>query len=237
MDISIIIPVYNEEENILLIYGDIKRVFSNLKKQFEIIFINDGSSDQGLAVLKNIQQTDRCIKIVCFDRNYGQTAALDAGFKEAKGEIILTIDADSQYDPLDLVRVLEELEHDEVDAVFGKRSNRSSGLIKSISSIIAVFIRNVVLNEFYQDASLGGYKKKSLQGLMLYKDTQVFIPAILRTQGLRIKEINVKEYPRKFGRSKYNLNNRLFTRLYTLFVIKWLKDNQLKYNISTVIRS
>lgn len=236
MDISVIIPEYNEEDSIRLIYGTLKEVFINLHKQYELIFVDDGSSDNSLAVLKSILQTDSCVRIICLDRNYGQTSALDAGFKHANGEIILTIDADSQYDPRDLLRIIEELMSNDVDVVLGKRVNRTHGLIKNICSKIAVFIRNFVLNEFYRDSSLAGFKKQCLNGLILYKDTQVFIPVFLGIQGCRIKEINVKEYPRKYGQSKYNLKNRLFKGLCALFVIKWLKDNQLKYKISNVFK-
>lgn len=237
MDISIIIPVCNEQDGVGLIYSTIKSVFSNLHKQYEIIFIDDGSRDNSVAVLKSILQKDSGVRIICFDRNYGKTSALDAGFKLANGEIILTIDADSQYDPQDLLRILEELRSHDVDAVLGKRLNRTSGLMKKICSQVAVFIRNFVLHESYQDASLGGYKRQCLQGLILYKNTQIFMPAFLRMRGFRIKEINVTEYPRKYGQSKYNLKNRLFKRLYALLVIKWLKDNQLKYKISNIIKS
>jgi dolichol-phosphate mannosyltransferase len=236
MDISIIIPVYNEEDNIRLIYSALKRVLLRSPKQYELIFIDDGSSDQSLAVLKSILPTDSCVKIICFDRNYGQTAAWDAGFRQAGGEVVLTIDADCQYDPQDLLRILEELKKDDVDAVLGKRVNRTSGWIKSICSKLAVLIRNSVLGESYQDASLGGYKRKCIEDLMLYKDTQVFMPALLKIQGRRIEEIAVQEYPRQHGRSKYNLRNRLFNRLCTLLMIKWLKDNQLNYKISHVIK-
>ena len=236
MDISVIIPVFNEEDGICLIYRTLKKVFLNLHKQYELIFINDGSSDNSLAVLKSILQIDSCIKVISFDGNYGQTSALDAGFKHANGEIILTIDADSQYDSQDLLRILEELISDDVDAVLGKRVNRTSGLIKNICSKIAIFIRNSVLNESYQDSSLAGYKKECLKGLILYKDSQVFIPTFLKIQGFRIKEINVKEHPRRCGQSKYNLKNRLLKSFFALFAIKWLKDNQLKYKISEVLK-
>lgn len=234
MDISIIIPVCNEEDNIRLIYNDIRKVFNDLDKQYELIFVNDGSLDQSLAVLKSIMLTAPRLRIICFDRNYGQTAALDAGFKMAHGNIVLTINADLQYDPQDLLRIIQELTNDNVDAVLGKRMNRASGLIKTICSKTAVWIRNVVLNETYQDSSLAGYKKKCLEDLRLYKDTHVFIPALLRMRGHQIKEISVMEYPRQHGKSKYNLRNRLFKRLYTLLVVKWLKDNQLNYKIDEI---
>jgi len=236
MDISVIIPVYNEEASILLTYNSIKDAFSLLDKKHELIFINDGSLDNSLVLLKNLQLKDNAVRIISFDRNYGQTSALGAGFKHAQGEIILTIDADSQYNSLDLLRIIEELKNDGVDVVLGKRVSRTSGLIKNICSQVAVFMRNTVLNESYQDSSLAGYRKKCIKDLILYKDSQVFIPTLLKIQGCgKIKEINVKERPRKYGQSKYNIKNRLFKGFCGLFVIKWLKDNQLEYKISEIL--
>lgn len=231
MDISIIIPVYNEENNIILICNAIKSYFSNLYKQYELIFVNDGSNDGSLNILKDIQHKDISVRVISFDKNYGQTSALDAGFKAAEGKIILTIDADLQYDPRDLLRIIKELDNNDVDAVLGRRINRTSGFFKNTSSKAAIFVRNVLLREFYQDSSLAGYKKTAIKNLTLYAGTQVFIPTLLKMQGCRIKEINVKEYPRKHGKSKYNIRNRIFSGLFALFVVRWMKANKLKYKI------
>ncbi|MFA5388697.1 MAG: glycosyltransferase family 2 protein [Candidatus Omnitrophota bacterium] len=231
MDISIIIPVYNEEGNIALMFKKIKEAFFIFTKSYEIIFVNDGSSDNSLSVLKDISNGDSSVRVISFDKNYGQTAALDAGFKYAKGEIVLTIDADLQYDPEDLLRIIKELEDGGVDAVFGRRINRTSGFIKKISSITAIFIRNIILREDYQDSSMAGYRKRCLKGLVLYKELQVFIPALLRMEGCRIKEIEVKEYPRMRGNSKFGIANRVFNGICALFAVKWMKDNKVRYNI------
>ena len=108
--ISIIIPVCNEEDNIALIFKEIKNVFLNYAKSCELIFVNDGSSDNSLNILKDMVNNDSSARIISFDKNYGKTSALDAGFKHAKGEIVLTIDADLQYDPNDLLKIIAELE-------------------------------------------------------------------------------------------------------------------------------
>jgi dolichol-phosphate mannosyltransferase len=235
MDISVIIPIYNEEDSITLVYNGIKGVFLNLHKQHELIFVNDGSTDNSLSILKNILQADKSVKIISFDKNYGQTSALDAGFKHAKGEIIVTIDADLQYAPQDLLRIIDELERSDIDAVFGKRINRASGFVKTICSKVAVFVRNAVLRETYQDCSLAGYKKICLRDLVLYGETQVFIPALLIMEGRKIKEINVREYPRKYGKSKYGIRNRFLKGLHALLVVKWMKSNKLKYKIAETL--
>lgn len=203
MKISAVVPIYNEEDSINLIYNEIKSIFLNLHKQYELIFVNDGSTDKSLDILKNIMHNDNSVKIISFDKNYGKTSALDAGFKHAKGEIILTVDADLQYDPKDLLRIIKELEDNDVDIVLGKRINRASGFIKNICSRVAVFVRNAILQENYQDSSLAGYKRICLKNLILHKGLEVFIPALLRIEGYKIKEINVKEYPRRHGKSKY----------------------------------
>ena len=231
MDISIIIPVYNEEGNIPLAYKKIHNIFMEFPKSHEIIFINDGSSDNSMPILREIFRKDNCVRVISFDKNYGMTAAIDAGFKNAKGKIILTIDCDLQHDPKDLKRILRELESDNVDAVFGRRINRASGFIREVSSRMAVFVRNRVLKEDYQDCSLAGYKRNCLKDLVLYRGFQVFIPVLLKLEGYTIKEIDIQERRRKHGRSKYGIRNRLIKGLVGLVVVKWLKVNKLKYRI------
>jgi glycosyltransferase involved in cell wall biosynthesis len=235
MDISVVIPLYNEAENLPLIYDAVKSVMDRTGKIYQVVLIDDGSTDASLKFLQGLAQRDPFVKIVCLDGHYGKASALDAGFKQAEGEIILTIDADLQYDPQDLVRILKELDNIDIDAVLGKRVERHSGWFKSFCSNIAIGLRNAVLGESWQDSSLAGYKRHCLERLTLYKDAQIFLPVFLKFSGCRITEINVKEHPRKHGRSKYGLQNRLFGRLYALFVIKWLKDNRLQYKIDRVL--
>lgn len=229
MDISVIIPIYNEAQNISPFYVRIKDVFRNCQKDYEFIFVNDGSSDDSLNILRSIGREDSSVKVVSFDKNYGKTSALDAGFKNSNGEIVLTIDCDLQYDPKDLFAILETLEDSNIDAVFGRRINRTSGFLKHICSSAAIFIRNAMLGENYQGCYLAGYKRRCIENLTLYRGFQDFIPSLLRSRGYNTKEIDVKEYPRRYGRSKYGARNRLLKGLFALFVIKWMKVNRLRY--------
>lgn len=229
--ISIVIPACNEEDNIGLIFKEIKNAFLNYAKSYEVIFVNDGSSDNTPNILKDIVNRDSSARIISFDKNYGKTSALDAGFKHAKGEIVLTIDADLQYDPKDLLKIIAELENKDIDAVLGRRINEASGFIKGIFSKVAVFVRNSILKEYYRECYLAGYRRRALENLILYRGFQDFIPSLLKMQGYNIKEIKVKKHPRKYGRSKYGTMNRLFKGLCALLVIKWMKGNKLRYRI------
>jgi len=234
MDISVVIPVYNEEKNLSLLHEQISSAFLGLGKDYELVFVDDGSSDKSLEELKEIRSKDSRVRIISFDRNYGQTCAFDAGFKAAKGEFVLTMDADLTYDIRDCLRILDALS--DSDAVIGVRSNRKAvdGMIKFISSKIANLARNAVLKEDFKDAgcALRGFRSIALKDLLLYRGTQVFIISLLHMQGYKIKEIGVKCYPRKYGKSKYNIRNRILKELFALFAVWYMKFRRLHYNIS-----
>lgn len=232
MDISVIIPIYNEADNLLLLCGEIKNVFINLQKQYELIFVNDGSSDNSLDILKGIMRNNNFIRVISFDKNYGKTAALEAGFKSARGEIILTIDGDLQHDPADLIKIIEELRDDSIDMVMGRRVIMARGLVRKLSSQIADFIRSKVLDENYHDCALAGYKKRCLTIIKLYDGFEYVTPVLLKMDGYSYKEIGVRELPRKYGKSKYsNIINRTIKGICILCVLKWMKNNKLKYTI------
>lgn len=235
MDVSIIIPVYNEEKNIPILHNQICSVMNRMNREYEIIYINDGSNDNSFEILQRIQSDDAKIKLINFYKNYGQTSALYAGLHQAKGEYILTMDADLQNDANDLIRILEELHKN--DVVIGNRINRKAcdGFIKFISSKIANFVRNKVLKEDFKDVGspLRGYRRGCLKDLisMKYEEFYVFTISLLNMAGYQIKEIPVKTYRRKYGKSNYNIRNRLFKTLIALLVVKWLQNNRLRYKI------
>lgn len=236
MYVSIIIPVFNEGRNITILYKQIKCVFSSFKDEYELIFINDGSYDNTNEVLRDIVHNDDAVKVLSFDKNYGQTAALDAGFMHSEGKFVLTIDADMQYDPYDLLRILDELGRGGADMVLGKRIVRAVSLRRKLFSNIAKFTRNYFIGEHYHDCSLAGYSKACITRLKLYDRLQCFIPALLKMEGFSYKEIDVIEYPRKYGESKYlNTIKLLFDGLFSLYVVRWLKFNKLKYKIVEII--
>jgi glycosyltransferase involved in cell wall biosynthesis len=197
MDISIIVPVYNEEKNIPMLHEQIRSAINCLKINFEIIYINDGSTDNSFKILQAIKVNDTKVRIVSFDRNYGKTSALDAGLRHAKGDYILTIDCDLQESPDDLVKIFNELQNS--DVVIGRRINRLEvdGLIKFISSKIANYVRNKVLKEDFADAGcfLRGYRRECIEKLQLYTELHVFVGSLLRMQGFRIKKPLLKLVP------------------------------------------
>lgn len=233
MDISIIIPVFNEEKNILILHTKISAVFKDLNRNYEIIYIDDGSTDESFKILKEIELRDREVKLISFERNYGQTAALDMGLHAAHGNFVLTIEADLTYDVGDLMRILNELENS--DVVIGYRCNRkdTDGYVKHISSKVANYIRNKLLREDFKDAGcfLRGYKKGCLKEVILYKGFQVFMCSLMKMRGYKVKEIKIEVYPRIYGKSKYNIRNRLFKELGALLIVRWMQDHSLSYKI------
>jgi len=233
MDISIVIPVYNEEENLGLLYKQLKVSLDSLNRTYEIIFVDDGSTDNSYKILKKINYKDSHIRIIRFVHNFGRTSALDAGFRNVEGDLVITIDSDLQIDPKDIIKLLRELEY--FDVVLGYRYNRKEvdGIVRFYSSRIANYIRNAILKESFRDVgcSLQGYKKKCLDSLVLYRSFQFFIPSLLNMSGYKIKEIKIECFKRKYGRSKYNIRNRLFKELVALLIVKWMKKNKLDYKL------
>ena len=201
MELSIVIPVYNEEKNVTLLHQKIFSVCQKLGNSFEIIFINDGSRDNTLHNLKKL----RPIKIINFRRNFGQTAALDAGIKSAEGEIIITMDGDLQNNPEDIPNLLAKLNKGYA-AVSGWRKNRKDPFLKRFFSYLADFLRQFLIKDGIHDSgcTLKAYKRKCFEGVDLYGEMHRFIPAILKIRGYKIGEVVVKHYPRVKGKTKYN---------------------------------
>ncbi len=199
--ISVVIPVYNEQESVLPLFLEIKKALTDIDKGFEIIFVNDGSTDNTVEELKKLKP----VKIISFRKNFGQTAALDAGIKSARGEIIVTMDGDGQNDPADIFALIQELEKG-YDVVSGWRWNRKDPFNKRVMSRVANFLRSFFIKDNIQDSgcSLKAYRKECFENLDLYGEIHRFIPAILRWQGFKIGEIKVNHRPRKKGKTKYN---------------------------------
>ena len=200
-DLSIIIPVYNEEKNVKELHKEILKVCKTLNKEFEIIFIDDGSEDNTLNELKKLSP----VKIISFTKNFGQTAGFDAGFKIAKGKIIITMDGDLQNDPKDIPKFLKELDKG-YDVVTGWRYPRKDGLGKRFTSWGARVLRRILLGDKLHDAgcSLRAYRKDVIKDFDLYGEMHRFIPSILAARGFKITEIKTNHRPRKFGKTKYN---------------------------------
>ncbi len=189
------------------------------------MFIDDGSTDGSLKVLKNLNKKDKRIKILEFTKNFGQTAAFDAGIKSAKGEIIVTLDADLQNDPRDIPKLLAELDKG-FDIVCGWRVNRQDKFEKKTFSLLANLLRKKLTGEKIHDSgcSLRAYKKYVFDGVDLYGEMHRFIPAILSLKGYKIGEIPVHHRKRKFGKSKYGflrLPKGLFDLIFIVFLLRF----------------
>ena len=220
--LSIVIPVYDEEENVPLLYNEIKKVLDGFIERYEIIFINDGSSDRSFEELMALRNKDNSVKIINFRKNFGQSAAMSAGFSLSGGDYVITLDADLQNDPADIPQVFEKLEEG-YDIVNGWRKKRKDSLTKKIPSFfgnkLVSFITKVKLHDY--GCTLRGFKKDVVKNLKLYGEMHRYIPAIASRIGIRSIEIPVNHRERKFGKSKYGLG-RTFRVILDLISIKYL---------------
>ena len=222
VDLSIIIPVYNEERNIIPLHREITEVLSKLNKSYEILFIDDGSTDKSEKILNQIK--DKTTKVIHFRRNFGQTAALDAGFKHSKGDIIITMDGDLQNDPKDIPKLINRIKQG-YDIVAGWRFKRKDKFSKRFISKGAKFLRKTILNDKLQDSgcTLRAYKKECIKDLNLYGEMHRFIHIILGIKGYKIAQVKVNHRKRIAGKTKYTAS-RTFKSLLDMILLKfWTK--------------
>lgn len=212
IDLSIVIAAYNEENNLLELYKKLnnsiqKLISKNQIKNYEIIFIDDGSTDNTYYLLEDLAKKDKNLRILKFRKNFGQSAAWDAGFSHSKGNIIITMDADLQNDPEDIQKLLNELKSKNLDVVSGWRHNRKDSFTKKLFSKISRIARNFIIDDKVHDSgcSLKAYKRESLNDIELKGEMHRYITEILALKGYKIGEIKVNHHPRKFGKSKYNI--------------------------------
>jgi len=225
-DLSMIIPVYNEAQNLPLLYASIKQVMQPIKQKWEVIFVDDGSTDESLDVLQSFVKKDPWhIRAVVFRRNFGQTAAIAAGIDHAQGETIVLLDADLQNDPADIPRLLAKLDEG-YDLVSGWRKDRKdSQLTRTLPSNIANWLISRVTGVHLHDygCTLKAYRRTVLGGFRLYGEMHRFIPVFAHSVGARITEITVSHHPRKFGKANYGLE-RTAKVILDLFTVKFLLD-------------
>lgn len=200
-EISVVVPVFNEEDNVEKLHTKIKEECAKLGRTFEIIFINDGSTDRTAEKCRNLSP----LRLINFRKNYGQTAAFDAGFQAARGEVIITMDGDLQNDPADIVKLLEKMDEG-FDVVSGWRFERKDSLSKKIFSRGANLLRKVFMQDKIHDSgcSLKAYKRECFEDLELFGEMHRFIPALLEIDGFKVGEVKVSHHPRISGVTKYN---------------------------------
>jgi dolichol-phosphate mannosyltransferase len=233
--ISIVIPVYNEQDNIKPLIAELREVLSALGWSYEIIFVDDGSRDRSFELLKAAASQDQQIRIIRFKKNTGQTAAFDAGFGAAQGDIVVTMDADLQNDPHDIPHLVEKI--GEFDVVCGWRHQRRDPWIKIISSKIANCVRNKLSQEEIVDTgcSLKAYKRECLQKLKLFNGMHRFLPTLAKMEGCTVTQVKVNHRPRRFGTTKYTISNRMVRAFTDLLAVRWMKKRHLDYKIEETI--
>ena len=228
-DVSVLVPFFNEEENLEENYNQIRVVLDKLPLSAEIIYVNDGSSDSGAEIIKKICRTDTRVKLVSFVKNYGQTAAMEAAFKEAGGRIYITLDADNQNDPADIPILLGKM-NEGFDVVSGWRKNRRDGFfLRTLPSRIANWLISTVTGVKLKDygCTLKAYNSFYLDQVNLYGEMHRFIPAYAKYAGARVTEIEVNHRARTRGISKYGLNRTIKVVL-DLLTVKFLGDYATK---------
>ena len=222
--LSIVIPVFNEEDNIEPLYQDLKQVLNTMDRRYEVIFVDDGSADGSFRVLKRLAERDESLRIIQFRRNFGQTAAMSAGIEFASGDVIIPVDGDNQNDPEDIPRLLDKIEEG-YDVVSGWRRNREDRFItrilpSKIANWLISKISGVRLHDY--GCTLKAYKKEVIKDVKLYGEMHRFVPIYASWQGANVTEMIVKHRPRKFGKSKYGIS-RTFRVILDLVLIKFLE--------------
>ncbi|MDR4494725.1 MAG: glycosyltransferase family 2 protein [Nitrospirales bacterium] len=236
--ISIVVPIKDERDNIQPLANQLLKVFENRPETdlapFEILFVDDGSTDGSSGILDELTVHSTSVRVIRLDRNHGQTAAFDAGFRQARGRLIGTTDGDLQYDPGDFAKLLAY--SDRFDLVCGKRQARHDNLVRRVSSRIANRVRNWVVHDGISDTgcSLKIFRREVVERLPPFRNMHRFFPALAKMYGFTVTEVPVQHFPRAHGVSKYGVGNRLFVGLYDLFAVRWMQKRCLNYTTKEV---
>jgi dolichol-phosphate mannosyltransferase len=234
-ELSLVIPCYNEQDNLRPLISAIRAAADPLKRSYEVIITDDCSKDKSWEVLKELTAADPRIRAQRFAFNCGESAALWAGMKTARGRYFVTLDGDLQNDPKDLPALLKGLE--KFDCVCGSRvATRSKGdnFIRVVSSRIANWVRNKLSNEQISDAgcTYRAFKRECIENLKFFKGMHRFLPTLFRMEGFTVTEVAVSTNPRFAGQSNYGVWNRLFASFYDLLAVRWMKKRMFRYQIA-----
>lgn len=231
IEISVVVPVFNEEENIPILIPQLVKVLNRIGLSYEMVFVDDGSLDRSRRILKEMVSQYPALRIIRFKENRGLSVALVAGIREARGETIVTLDSDLQNDPDDIPRLLEHLYR--YDMATGWRLKRNDPWLKKLSSKIANAIRNRLSGEEIKDSActLRAFKRECIMNLRFFNGMHRFLSTLFRIEGYRVIEVPVSHHPRKFGKSKYNIRNRALRSFIDLLAVRWMKSRRIQYDI------
>lgn len=229
--LSVVIPVYDERENLAPLVDELARVLRPLGSAFEILLVDDGSRDGSAESIRELIPRFPELRAIHFKANRGQTAAFDAGFKYARGEVVVTMDADLQNDPADIPKLLDALEGH--DAAVGYRASRKDTWLRRVSSAIANGIRNRLSGDDIIDTgcSLKAFRREALLDVKLFAGLHRFLPTLLRIEGYSVVQVSVNHRPRVAGASKYGVWNRALRAFVDLLAVRWMKNRHLDWDI------
>jgi len=232
VELSLVIPVYNERDNLAPLLEEIAVALRGAS--YEVVAVDDGSTDGSLPELKRLRAAHPELRVVAFERNAGQTAAFAAGFRAARGAVLVTLDADLQNDPADIPALVAALGDGGASAVAGYRVERRDTAWKRLQSRIANGVRNWLNGESIRDTgcSLKAFRADAVRGLPLFNGMHRFLPTLVRMHGGRVAELPVRHRPRRSGRTKYGMWNRAWRALVDAFAVRWMQRRALKYRVT-----
>ena len=229
--LSVVVPLYNEEENVPILQRELTAALAGL--DYEIVFVDDGSKDSTRA--KIALDPEGRVRILAFDKNAGQSAAMYAGLHAAQGRVAALLDGDLQNDPADIPRLVARIESGEADLVCGYRAKRKDTVVKRITSRVANFVRSRFTRDGVRDTgcTLKAMKKECVGALVPFVGMHRFIPALVKGAGYRLVEMPVNHRARQYGVSKYGLGNRALRATVDMFGVRWLLSRQLRYRVGS----
>ena len=232
-DLSVVFPVYNEEENIPLLLREIAAALEGRGWDYEIVAVDDGSTDKSLEVLRAQRERYPMLRVLALEKNSGQTAALDAAWRGARGTFVVSLDADLQNDPADIPNMMQRLAETQSDMVIGVRVNRQDTLSRKLQSKIGNGVRNWITGDRITDTgcSLKLVKREAVERVRLFTGMHRFLPTLVRYAGYRVVEMPVNHRQRRFGTSKYGAMNRAFRGLADCFAVRWMGRRMLNYRV------
>jgi len=228
---SVIIPIKNEEHNIPVLVQEVEEVMNSLGEPWELICVDDGSTDTSLAILQALTKTKPFIKVISFTKNFGQSSAFDAGFRASLGNTLITLDGDLQNDPSDIPKLLQALgDH---DMVCGWRQNRRDTMLKRLISKPSNMVRSRICKDQVHDTgcSLKVFKKSALNKIRCFHGMHRFFPALFKVEGLSVTEVKVQHRARTRGQSKYHIFNRSIGPILDMIAVYWMRKRRLQYQI------
>jgi dolichol-phosphate mannosyltransferase len=229
--LSVVAPAHNEADNLPRLIEETTAALDSLGREWEMIIVNDASTDGTLALLRERMKTCTHLRVLSLQRRSGQTAAVDAGLRHARGSFLAMLDADLQNDPADIPRLLDVLRAQGCDFVNGWRANRRDPWIRLVSTRVANRVRNWLTHEQIHDSACGlkVFRRECLDRLKLFNGMHRFLPTLVKMEGYRVVEVPVNHRPRTAGKAKYGVLNRVFKALRDAFAVRWMQARTVRY--------